>query len=315
MIGFFNALSAVLIIFILMALGYFLGHLGWMTASEKRFISRFVVNVAVPINCITGVLGNFTRAELLSAGSQIMIAAVVVGLTLLISAAVATMLKLPRGRWGVFVAMGGISNTMLIGVPVVTQLYGDEGLPYLMMYYLFSTVYTQTVAVMLCEHAGGQNSGAKPQIGHVLKDLVKKPPILGVIATFSMLLLDVHLPGVLMRAGGYIANTVTPLALIYSGYILYEVGLKNLRFLPGLPVMLLIRLVLSPVLCMGICVLLGITGLPRNVFVVMAGLPVISQITVMAGVYGADERYSAIGSSLSVLFMFISLPALVLFLQ
>ena len=52
MAEFFNALSAVLMLFCLMAVGYGLGLLGWMTASEKKFISRFVVNVAVPCNAI-----------------------------------------------------------------------------------------------------------------------------------------------------------------------------------------------------------------------------------------------------------------------
>ena len=43
---FINAVSAVFLIFSMMAVGYLMGHIGWMTGSEKKFISRFVVNVA-----------------------------------------------------------------------------------------------------------------------------------------------------------------------------------------------------------------------------------------------------------------------------
>jgi len=311
---FFNALSAVFVIFLILSLGYLMGHFGWLTASEKKFISKYVVNIAVPINCVTGILNNFTRSQLFDAGKQVLVGATVVALSLLISAAVATLLKLPRNRWGVFVAMAGISNTMFIGLPVTNQLFGPVSLPYLMMYYMFSTIYTQTAAVMLCEHAGNKPSSTRLSVAGVLKDLFKKPPILGVITAFACLLLNVHLPSVIMSAAGYIANTVTPLALIYSGFVLYEVGLKNLRFLPGLPTMLFIRLVVAPALCYGLCLLLGITGLARDVFVVMAGLPVVSQITVMAGAYGADEQYSAIGSSLSLIGMFITLPIMMMIL-
>lgn len=314
MAEFFNALSAVFVIFLILALGYWLGHVGWLTASEKKFISKYVVNIAVPINCVTGVLKNFTRAELFDAGKMVLVAAIVVGLSLLLSAGVGKLLRLPRNRWGVFVAMAGISNTMFIGMPVTNQLFGPVSLPYMMMYYLFSTIYTQTAAVMLCEHAGTKASAGRPSVAGVLKDLFKKPPILGVAAAFGFLLLDVQPPKVLMSAAGYIANTVTPLALIYSGFILYEVGLKKLRFLPGLPTMLMIRLVVAPAICYGVCLLLGVTGLARSVFVVMAGLPVVSQITVLAGAYGADEQYSAIGSSLSLIGMFITLPIMMMVL-
>ena len=314
MAGFLNAVSAVFVIFLLMCVGYLLGHLGWMTASEKKFVSKFVINVAVPVNCVVGVLNNFTRNDLLRAGWQLLAAWLVVGVSLLLSAGVATLLKLPKNRWGVFVCMGGISNTMFIGLPVTNQLFGPASLPYLMMYYMFSTIYTQTAAVMLCEHAGNCASATRLNVAGVLKDLFRKPPILGVITAFSCLLLNVQLPSILMSAAGYISNTVTPLALIYSGFVLYEVGLKNLRFLPGLPAMLFIRLVVAPALCYGFCLFLGIGGLARDVFVVMAGLPVVSQITVMAGAYGADEQYSAIGSSLSLIGMFITLPVMMMLL-
>lgn len=104
-----------------------------------------------------------------------------------------------------------------------------------------------------------------------------------------------------MRFAEYIGDSVSPLALIYCGFILYELGLKNLRLMPGLPVMLVIRLGLSPVICWLFCMLFGVSGLARDVFVVESALPVVSQVPVLAGAYGADEEYAAAGACLSVL--------------
>ena len=50
-------------------------------------------------------------------------------------------------------------------------------------------------------------------------------------------------------------------------------GLKNLRLLPGLPTMLVVRLGVAPVICWGICHLFGVTGLAMQVFVVESALP------------------------------------------
>ena len=59
---------------------------------------------------------------------------------------------------------------------------------------------------------------------------------------------------------------------------------------------------------------MGMEGLPLKVFVVESALPVVSQVTVMAGAYGADEEYAAIGACLSILASFVSIPILMLIL-
>ena len=143
-------------------------------------------------------------------------------------------------------------------------------------------------------------------------------PLTGVhihkLASVVFLLLGVHPPAVLMSAAKYLSSCVTPLAMLYCGFILYEVGLKNLRFMPGLPLMLLMRLVISPLICFALCSVFGVGGMARDVFVVIAALPVVTQVTVMAGAYGADEQYAAVGSCMSLLGMFVTLPILMILL-
>lgn len=311
MAGFFNAVSACLVLVLLMAVGYFMGARGWMTAAEKKFLSRFIINIAVPANCIVGLLNNLDRTDLLRAGRQVAAALLGVGITLLLSMGAASLLRLPRTRWGVFATMAGLSNTLFIGIPVCTQLFGEACMPYVMLYYLGNTTFLQSAGILLVERSGdrGRQPGGP---GRFLRDIFTKPPILGVLCAIVLLVLGIDLPGPVMRFAGYISNTVSPLALIYGGFIVYEVGLKNLRFLRGLPTMLVIRLAVAPVICWGCCRLFGLEGLVRNVFLVESALPVVSQVTVMAGAYGADEEYAATGACLSIFGCFVTLPILML---
>lgn len=311
MTGFFNAVSACLVVLLLMSVGYFMGVCGWMTAAEKKFLSRFIINIAVPANCITGLLNNLDRADLAQAGVQLLSVLLGVGVTLLLSMGLASLLRLPRARWGVFAAMAGLSNVLFIGIPVCTQLFGEACLPYVMLYYLGNTTFLQSAGILLVERSG--DGGRRPGgPGRLLRDIFTKPPILGVLLAVVLLVLDVRLPNTVMRVAGYIGNTVSPLALIYGGFIVYEVGLKNLRLLPGLPAMLVMRLAVAPVICWSCCRLFGLEGLVRDVFLVESALPVVSQVTVMAGAYGADEEYAATGSCLSILGCFATLPILML---
>lgn len=311
MAGFFNAVSACLVLVLLMAVGYFMGARGWMTAAEKKFLSRFIINIAVPANCIVGLLNNLDRDGLVQAVPQVSAALLGVGATLLLSMGLATLLRLPRARWGVFAAMAGLSNTLFIGIPVCTQLFGEVCMPYVMLYYLGNTTFLQSAGILLVERSGdrGRQPGGPVRF---LRDIFTKPPILGVLFAIVLLVLGIDLPGPVMRFAGYISSTVSPLALIYGGFIVYEVGLRNLRLLPGLPAMLVIRLVVAPAICWGCCRLFGLEGLVRDVFLVESALPVVSQVTVMAGAYGADEKYAATGACLSIFACFVTLPILML---
>ena len=313
MMDFFNAVSAVLMLFALMAVGYVMGCLGWMGPGEKKFVSRFVVNVAVPLNCVAGLLNNFSHDALVSAGKMMISAIVGILSTLVLSALAATALRLPWNRWGVFTAMAGTSNTLFIGLPLTNQLFGEISLPYMMVYYLSSAMITQSLVVLLVERSG-TTVPRKLRLWDLVRDIFTKPPILGVLTGVLLLVMDLRPPEQVMKFSQYIGDTVTPLALMYCGFIVYEVGLRNLRFLKGIPTMLVIRLVISPIICLGMCTLTGITGLARSVFIVESALPVVTQITVMAGAYGADEEYAATGACMSMLGCFFTIPVLMLLL-
>ena len=313
MAGFFNALSACGVLLLIMSLGYLMGKLGWMTAQEKKFVSQYIINIAVPCNCIAGLLNNLDRDSLAQAAMLVLCAMVSVAVCLLISAGLAWTLRLPQRRWGVFVTMAGFSNVLFIGIPVCTQLFGEVCVPQVMLYYLAQTSLLQSVGIILVERAGVAG-GQKRSLPAVLGGMICKPPILGIFGSIALLALGLRLPAPLMRVAEYVSDSVTPLALIYCGFIIYEIGLKNLRLMPGHGVMLVFRLVAAPAICMGLCALFGVTGLTRSVFVVESALPVVSQVTVMAGAYGADEQYAASGACLSIFGSFITLPLLMLIL-
>ena len=310
---YFHALSSVFMIFALMAVGFVLGKLGWMTASDKKFISRYVVNIAVPMNCISGLLNNFTRSDLKGMGSCLAVPFITIVASLLISISAGKLLRLPKKKFGVFVAMSFLSNTLFIGLPLSTQLFGEVSVGYVMLYYVCGTIFTQTVCVMLVEHSGTAAPKDHSAAGF-FKDIFSKPPIIGLLAAVTMLLLDVRPPDVFMSFAKYLSNTVSPLALMYCGFVVYELGIRNIRMERGIPVMLVIRLFVAPVICALACMLMGVQGLCRNVFIVEAALPTVSSITVMAGAYGADEEYSATGSILSMLGIFITIPVLMVIL-
>ena len=311
--GFFSALSASLVLLMLMSVGYFMGRLGWMTAAEKRFLSKFIVNIAVPCNCITGLLNNLDHDSLLQAGLMVASAMVGVAVTLALCLLLAKLLRLPRSGGGCSWPWPPSPTPCSSACPCPPSCSGDVCVPYVMMYYLANTLFVQSAGILLIERSGTR-AGKKTTVGGFFKDVFTKPPILAVLFTVLLLVLDLRLPGPIMTWAGYISQSVSPMALIYCGYIVFELGLKNLRPMKGLPAMILMRLGVAPVICWFFCHLFGVSGLPLSVFVVESALPVVSQVPVLAGAYGADDQYAATGAVLSTLCSFLSIPILMLVL-
>ena len=209
MAGFFNALSACFVLLMIMSVGYLMGRLGWMTQREKSFVSKYIVNIAVPCNCVVGLLDNLDREGIVQAAGMMAAGVASVILTVPVSATVATLLRLPHERWGVFVAMAGFSNTLFIGIPVCTQLFGDVSMPYIMLYYIGHTSLMQSIGMMLLERAGSK-AGQKGSFLQFCKDVFLKPPILSVAFSIVLLALGLKLPPVLMRFADYISGSVSP---------------------------------------------------------------------------------------------------------
>ena len=304
-----GSFSAVLLLFMLMAVGYILGKLGWMGPAEKKFLSRYLINVAVPFNCLRGIVRNLQPENLRESLGFLGLVVLTNLINILIGLAAARLLRLPKKQSGVFAAMAALPNTMYIGLPLITQLFGEAGVPYMMLFYLGTSLYTQSVAVMLVESSGRESVTRRSPL-QLVRAILTKPPIIGLICGYLCVFLKVTPPEIVMTFSSYMSQTVSPLAMIFCGYIMYELGICNIRPEGGMPVMLLLRLVVSPLVCFGVCAAVGMTGLSRQVFIMMGALPVVTQIPVMAGTYGADEKYATSGAVVSYLLMFLTVPVI-----
>ena len=308
--SFLHAVASVTIILLLTATGYFCAAMGWMSPQAKRFISKFTMSVAIPCMCVYGLTNNLTHELLaLSLGFLLVPLLSTVG-AFLLSLLVGRLLKLPRKRLGVFMMMCSVSNAIFIGLPMCTELFGETCTPYVMLYYLVNTSFVQLVGLSLVRWAGEGGGFDK----RMIKKFLTTPAVIGVLVSFVPVFTGIRLPSLVMSYCKYMNNLVTPLALLLTGYIIYEIGLKNLKLDRDLAIMLLFRFLLVPGVSFALCELFGVAGLGRSVLLVETAMPVVTQTAVAAADYGADEQFAAQGAALSTLACFVVIPVLMLIL-
>ena len=307
---FLHAVSSVALILLLTATGYFCAAKGWMTADAKHFISKFLMNAAIPCMCIYSFQVNLSRTLLEQSARMLLTGFCSCLLDFLLAFALGKLLRLPRRKLGIFIMMCAVSNCVFIGLAMCTELFGSECTPYVMIYWVVSTSFMQLGGVSLVRWSGEAGGFSAKTLLH----FIKTPPILGTLAGLVLVLLDIRLPAIALSYGRYMNSVVTPLALLLTGYIIYEIGLKQLRLDRTLGCVLAFRFIAAPALCLALCAFFGVTGLARSVFVVEAAMPVVTQTVVAATEYGADEQFAAQGAALSTIACFFVTPVLMMLL-
>ncbi len=309
--GIWNSVSAVLLVLMMVSVGYLFGLAGWMKAEHKSIVIHFLIYIAVPCMCIKNVFGNFTQAMFANAGMLLLVPILFNLVTFAASIGLGRLMKISAKRFGGFVVMCAFSNSLFIGYPIAYELFGDAGVPYLMFYYIINTAAFWLLGSMLIYRSG--ESGKAFSLKGTLKNLISAP-LVALLGSIVLLLLGVTLPRLLMTFADYMSSTVTPLALLYVGFIIYETGLKNIKPDAGIWVASAMRFIAVPALMLVMCNVFGITGLPRSVFFIEAAMPVMTQSVVVSGIAGADEQYNALGMSFTTILCLIAIPILMLIL-
>ena len=311
MASFINSVSSVLIILLLTASGYFFGAKKWMRAEHKSFLEKYLMSFAFPCMCIDGFLNNLSSEILQDSWKTIALVIALVCICAVLSALLAFMLRLPRNRIGVLICMGGFSNAIFVGYPMCVELFGEGSVIYVMLFFLCSSIFV---------FVGGNaalawftDTDKKFSRDRVVKVFLN-PPILGAFAGLLMVIAGISLPRPLGGFIGYIKDTISPLALFYCGFVIYEAGIKNIRFDRGMAAMMIIRFIMSPLICVLLCRLFNIPATESSILTVLSAMPVITILTVMVREWDADVQYTAIGIVLSTLACFIVIPVLLLVL-
>ncbi len=305
-----SAVSIVLTIFLMIALGMALIRLGWLRDEHAEIIARLVVSVGLPALIVHNIFTQFTRDELITSAGGILISAASLAVTGLVAVGAARAFRIPKGRRGVFVCMMTFSNSVFIGVPVSLALFGEAGLPYALLYYIANTsmFWSWGYARMRADSGQGGKLGVKK---------LMPLPLSTFIAAVALLLLGVRLPGFILDAAKYVGNLVTPLSMIFTGMVLMRMlrGGK-IRWQRGYLLVLAGRFLVAPGLLLLTTLLFpGTSSLMRGVLIIQAAMPVMSQTPIVARATGGDEEYAAGGVLITALGSLIAIPGYMALIQ
>lgn len=298
-----NSFSAVLTVMLMIALGYVLGKLGYIKKEHKQLLTRLIISVGMPALVVNTVFEKLDFSAFDNPLASFILPLLSMGIMLILSFIILKIVKPPIVRAGGYIAMCAFSNSVFVGLPMNVALFGDTATPYVMAYYVINTTLFWTIG----NYSIGKSSTSVSIRKSGLKKLLS-PPLIALIICIPLAAIGFNLPSSIIRLSYYLGNIVTPLALIFIGFTLYEYGFHSLKIDKQMATVILMRLIISPLVMICLCKLFKLEGISAGVLIIESAMPVMTQAVVVAGSYDADEAFLSAGMCITTLSCFITVP-------
>ncbi len=340
----YNAMQGVLTILFMVGVGYGLSKRGWFDEKDSAFLSRLVLNLALPALMFSNFTRNFDRALILHLGPGLIVPISVILGSYGISALLGVLLNIPHGSRGTFRALFSFTNTIFVGLPVNVALFGEKAVPFVTLYYLVNTTLFWTLGVYYirkdaeiqkilktrgASYVGDATEGAvswaKEASGGavfwredpsrrgrlVFRDTVRRilnPVLVAFFLAIGLVFLEVKLPSFLSASFKYAADMTTPLSMLIIGITMAKIGFKGLRFDRYTLAVLLGKFLVGPLIAWAVLSRLDTPELMRKVFLVVASLPVMTQVAIVTKAFGADDQRASLMATLTTACSLVIIP-------
>ena len=306
---FLRSISGILVILGMILVGFIIGEKGWFDDKSRGLLAKLVTQVALPCYMLYTITQRFTAADLLKMLPALRFPALSMVILLGIATAVARIFAVRQDRRGLFISMFFNSNTIFVGLPINQALFGDDSIPYVLIYYMCNTTFFWTLGTYLIQRDG------EGEARFDLKTSLKKvfsPPLMGFLLGLVLVMLQIKLPAFLASDLQYLGNLTTPLSMIFIGLSVSHVGVKQLVLGKDHLLILLGRFLVAPLLMATIVYWAPLPSLMKQVFIIQSAMPVMTNAPVVARLYGADSDYAAVMVTETTLATMVVIPILML---
>ena len=303
--SFLTVAQQVLMLFILMGVGFLLGKLKLLNAQGSLCMSNVMLYAVVPCLVVSSFQRPLETEHLQNLGLSILLSLVVHIVMIGITAAV--LRRTPKDRRGIYSLCAVMANCGFMAFPLQSALYGSLGVFYGSGYMVIFNIATWTYALYMA--ADGDKSVLK------LRTVLLNPTIIALVVALALYLAEISLPNLLLTPISYISGLNVPMPMLIIGFHLSQANLKAALQDKGAFASIALRLIVSPLLTIGLCLLLGMNSMVATVMVIAAATPAAAVVTMLVSKFGKNAPLSSSLVSIHTLCSALTLPVMVALTQ
>jgi predicted permease len=296
-------LGQMAVLFLVLAVGYGANKLKVLTADSNKLLSRLVVNIAMPCTILNTVLGGQVTASGADAATFLALSFGAFALTFLLGVPLPRLLKAPKSDGGLYRFMIAFGNVGFMGFPVIQAIFGPGAAFYVMLFNIAFSVLCFSVGLVMVSGGSGN--------GKINFRLFINPTMIVSVLTIIIFYVRIPVPAVLKDTVGLISQMTTPAAMLVIGSSLAAIPFREVFSEVRLYPLALLKLILIPVLTFLIFRLFIKDTAMLGVLTALAAMPTASNATMLAMVYGGNEKLASKGIFLTTLLSVATIPLLV----
>ena len=288
-------ISQLISLFLMMLVGFIAARIGITTPEFRKRLSTFTLYIASPCVILSSALSSTIPAS--GMVTVLAVAAAFYAVMLLIGHGAARLMRSKPSERGLDVLMLVFTNIGFMGMPVVDSVYGADGVAMVALFILMFNLTFFSYGVALI-------SGS---VKLKAKDL-SNPCIFAAIGALFFALTGLRLPAVVESTLTSLGSMNTPLAMLIIGASLCHSDLRaSLRSL-RLYKISFVRMIVLPLLILGIIKLLPLSPMLAGVTVIMAAMPVAGNCAMLSDMYTPEDMTASQAVIVTTLLSAVTLP-------
>lgn len=303
----FGILMEQIVLFLFyMIVGVLLVKTHVLAENTLETLSRFVMKLALPVMIFINTVGGVDRESLVQSLPVLGLAVVFYVCTFLISKGLSVLFHLKGDRAAVYRALSMFGNIGFMGIPIISSVFPEQGMLYISVFTIIDQLVLWTLGVKLTTPGG--TGSFRPQ-------KMINPCTVAVVAAVLIVVAGVSLPSLLHTALDKIGGTATPLAMIYLGGVFACMDVKTYVRVREFYGIVVVKMMVFPVLLYMACGFLPIDESVQLTFALLAAMPAMSSIVMMAKASGSEGDYAMGGIFVTTVCSIVSIPVVFWVLQ
>lgn len=278
--NFILSLNVVMPLFLIMAVGYLLRRIGLLDDTVLPKLNSLVFKAFLPMM----LFNNIYHSDLESMMNPKLILTAVVSILVIFGVLCLVIPRIEKDgpRRGAMVQGIFRSNYIIFGVPIVSGVFGEQGLGVVSILSAFAIPLFNVLSVVALEIF----SHGTVNKNRIVKGIVTNPLIIASLLGVVFLLAGIPIPTPVEEALADMSAIATPLGLVSLGGFFKFADTK--RYLKQLIIVVAGRLVVCPAIFLPVFVSMGFRGVDLMALATMMGAPIAVSSFIMAQQQGAD---------------------------
>ena len=259
-------------------LGWLVRRLGVMRPKDGPMLVQVVIYLALPALVLHIMVTSDLQPALILVP---LVGFAVHGVLVAVALSAARLSKLDRPSTGAMVVASAVGNTGFFGVPLIAASGPHLSVAAAVMFDTFCTGILTWTSTVWISGRFGDSSGDAAAARDVWRNLLL-PPTWAMALGLGLNLAGVRsLPDIIDRPLGILGGAVLPLVLIYAGLVIEWDGIR--RAWRDVSTVVVIRLAISPLICLVFAWAIGLDGDVLRTVVLMAAMPTAMMSLVIGG--------------------------------